>query len=97
MIIKLKKKKCDAIILNDVSKSEIGLNSNDNEVHFITKNKKKSMGWHMSLQKILVKIKTPKNNQISEMISLMGIPVTALITKSKIPYGSLITNLDGIS
>ena len=36
--IKLKKKKCDAIILNDVSKSEIGLNSNDNEVHFITKN-----------------------------------------------------------
>lgn len=37
--IKLKKKKCDAIILNDVSKSEIGLNSNDNEVHFITKNK----------------------------------------------------------
>ena len=37
--IKLKKKQCDAIILNDVSKSEIGLNSNDNEVHFITKNK----------------------------------------------------------
>ena len=37
--IKLKKKKCDAIILNDISKSEIGLNSNDNEVHFITKNK----------------------------------------------------------
>ena len=36
--IKLKKKKCDAIILNDISKSEIGLNSNDNEVHFITKN-----------------------------------------------------------
>ena len=36
--IKLKKKQCDAIILNDVSKSEIGLNSNDNEVHFITKN-----------------------------------------------------------
>jgi len=37
--IKLNKKQCDAIILNDVSKSEIGLNSNDNEVHFITKNK----------------------------------------------------------
>ena len=37
--IKLMKKQCDAIILNDVSKSEIGLNSNDNEVHFITKNK----------------------------------------------------------
>ena len=37
--IKLKKKQCDAIILNDVSKSEIGLNSSNNEVHFITKNK----------------------------------------------------------
>jgi len=37
--IKLKKKKCDAIVLNDVSKAGIGLNSNDNEVHLITKNK----------------------------------------------------------
>jgi len=30
-------KQCEAIILNDVSKSEIGLNSDENEVHFITK------------------------------------------------------------
>jgi len=30
---------CDAIVLNDVSKVGIGLNSNDNEVHLITKNK----------------------------------------------------------
>ena len=37
--IKLEKKMCDAIVLNDVSKLGIGLNSNDNEVHLITKNK----------------------------------------------------------
>ncbi len=37
--IKLEKKMCDAIVLNDVSKVGIGLNSNDNEVHLITKNK----------------------------------------------------------
>ena len=37
--IKLKKKKCDVIILNDVSQAEIGLNSNENEVHLITKNR----------------------------------------------------------
>ena len=30
---------CDAIVLNDVSKVGIGLNSNDNEVHLITKDK----------------------------------------------------------
>ena len=36
--IKLEKKMCDAIVLNDVSKVGIGLNSNDNEVHLITKN-----------------------------------------------------------
>ena len=35
---KLKNKNCDAIILNDVSNSEIGIKSNDNEVYFITKN-----------------------------------------------------------
>ena len=35
---KLKKKNCDAIILNDVSNSEIGLKSDDNEVYFITRN-----------------------------------------------------------
>ena len=34
--IKLKKKKCDAIVLNDVS---VGLNSNDTEVHLLTRNK----------------------------------------------------------
>jgi len=38
-IAKLKHKKCDAIILNDISKSEIGLNSDDNEVHFISQEK----------------------------------------------------------
>ena len=36
--VKLQNKMCDAIVLNDVSKAEIGLNSNDNEVHLITKN-----------------------------------------------------------
>ena len=36
--VKLKNKMCDAIVLNDVSKAGIGLNSNDNEVHLITKN-----------------------------------------------------------
>ena len=35
---KLKNKKCDAIILNDISHSEIGLKSDENEVHFISKN-----------------------------------------------------------
>jgi len=35
---KLKNKNCDAIILNDISNSEIGLKSDDNEVYFITKN-----------------------------------------------------------
>ena len=34
---KLASKHCEAIILNDVSQSEIGLNSDENEVHFITK------------------------------------------------------------
>jgi phosphopantothenoylcysteine decarboxylase/phosphopantothenate--cysteine ligase len=35
---KLENKNCDAIILNDVSDSSIGLKSDENEVHFITKN-----------------------------------------------------------
>ena len=35
---KLKNKNCDAIILNDVSNSEIGLKSDENEVYFITRN-----------------------------------------------------------
>jgi len=34
---KLKNKQCDAIILNDVSNSEIGLKSDENEVYFITR------------------------------------------------------------
>ena len=34
---KLASKHCEVIILNDVSQSEIGLNSDENEVHFITK------------------------------------------------------------
>ena len=37
--IKLKKKMCDAIVLNDVSKAGIGLNSDYNEVYLITRNK----------------------------------------------------------
>ena len=36
---KLIKKQCDAIILNDISQTEIGLNADENEVHLITKNK----------------------------------------------------------
>jgi len=38
-IAKLNKKKCDAIILNDISSGEIGLNSDNNEVHFISQEK----------------------------------------------------------
>lgn len=36
---KLENKKCDAILLNDISHTEIGLNSDNNEVHFITENR----------------------------------------------------------
>jgi len=36
---KLENKKCDAILLNDISQTEIGINSDENEVHFITGNK----------------------------------------------------------
>jgi phosphopantothenoylcysteine decarboxylase/phosphopantothenate--cysteine ligase len=36
---KLEIKKCDAIILNDISNTEIGLNSDENEVHFISQEK----------------------------------------------------------
>ena len=35
---KLKNKGCDAIILNDVSNSKIGVKSDQNEVFFITEN-----------------------------------------------------------
>ena len=36
---KLRNKKCDAIILNDISNKEIGLSSDENEVHFISLDK----------------------------------------------------------
>lgn len=36
--IKLDKKKCDYIILNDVSNNDIGFNSDENEVYIISKN-----------------------------------------------------------
>ena len=36
---KLIKKQCDAIILNDISQTEIGLNADENEVHLIAKNR----------------------------------------------------------
>ena len=40
---KLNNKNCDAIILNDISNSEIGLKSDDNEVYFISKNGSKKI------------------------------------------------------
>ena len=40
---KLIKKQCDAIILNDISQIEIGLNADENEVHLITKNRTKKI------------------------------------------------------
>ena len=40
---KLIKKQCDAIILNDISQTEIGLNADENEVHLITKNRTEKM------------------------------------------------------
>ena len=36
---KLEIKKCDAMILNDISNTEIGMNSDENEVHFISQEK----------------------------------------------------------
>ena len=36
---KMIKKQCDAIILNDISQTEIGLNADENEVRLITKNR----------------------------------------------------------
>jgi len=56
---KLKNKNCDAIILNDVSNSEIGLKSDDNEVYFITKNgseKIKKNSKQIIAEKIVKKI-----------------------------------------
>ena len=41
---KLKNKNCDAIILNDISNSEIGLKSDENEVHFISGKNSEKIG-----------------------------------------------------
>ena len=56
---KLKNKNCDAIILNDISNSEIGLKSDDNEVYFITKdgsNKINKNSKQIVAEKIVKKI-----------------------------------------
>jgi len=56
---KLARKQCEAIILNDVSQSEIGLNSDENEVHFITKEnyeKIEKNSKHIIAEKVIQKI-----------------------------------------
>ena len=56
---KLKSKMCEAIILNDISQSGIGLNSNENEVHFITKEnceKIEKNSKHIIAEKVIQKI-----------------------------------------
>ena len=56
---KLETKMCEAIILNDVSQSEIGLNSDENEVHFITKEnceKIEKNSKHIIAEKVIQKI-----------------------------------------
>ncbi|MDA8755545.1 bifunctional phosphopantothenoylcysteine decarboxylase/phosphopantothenate--cysteine ligase CoaBC [Candidatus Pseudothioglobus singularis] len=56
---KLESKECEAIILNDVSQSEIGLNSDENEVHFITKEdceKIEKNSKHIIAEKVIQKI-----------------------------------------
>ena len=56
---KLASKQCEAIILNDVSQSEIGLNSDENEVHFITKEnceKIEKNSKHIIAEKVIQKI-----------------------------------------
>ncbi len=56
---KLISKQCEAIILNDVSQSEIGLNSDENEVHFITKEnceKIEKNSKHIIAEKVVQKI-----------------------------------------
>jgi len=58
-IVKLNHKKCDAIILNDISSSEIGLNSDDNEVHFISQEKTEKIdksSKHIVAEKIIKKV-----------------------------------------
>lgn len=54
--IKLKNKACDAIILNDVSNNEIGFNSEQNQVVFISQNQQQNIAQNSKLkiaQKIL--------------------------------------------
>ena len=56
---KLDTKMCEAIILNDVSQSEIGLNSDENEVHFITQEdceKMEKNSKHIIAEKVIQKI-----------------------------------------
>ena len=56
---KLKNKGCDAIILNDVSNSKIGLKSDQNEVFFITENDCKKIDINSKIiiaQKLVIKI-----------------------------------------
>ena len=56
---KLASKQCEAIILNDVSQNEIGLNSDENEVHFITKEaceKIEKNSKHIIAEKVIQKI-----------------------------------------
>ena len=56
---KLENKKCDAIILNDISNSEIGLNSDENEVHFIVQEKIEKIdknSKHIIAEKIIKKV-----------------------------------------
>jgi phosphopantothenoylcysteine decarboxylase/phosphopantothenate--cysteine ligase len=55
---KLQNKGCDAIILNDVSDSEIGFNSKDNSVIFLSKNNQHYLGKNskQKIAKTLVKI-----------------------------------------
>ncbi|MDA8814022.1 bifunctional phosphopantothenoylcysteine decarboxylase/phosphopantothenate--cysteine ligase CoaBC [Candidatus Pseudothioglobus singularis] len=56
---KIASKQCEAIILNDVSQSEIGLNSDENEVHFITKEdceKIEKNSKHIIAEKVIQKI-----------------------------------------
>ena len=56
---KLKNKGCDAIILNDVSNSKIGLKSDQNEVFFITENDCEKIDINSKIiiaQKLVIKI-----------------------------------------
>ncbi|WP_428086164.1 bifunctional phosphopantothenoylcysteine decarboxylase/phosphopantothenate--cysteine ligase CoaBC [Candidatus Thioglobus sp.] len=47
---KLKNKACDAIILNDVANAEIGFNSDENEVIFISKNQQQNIAKNSKIK-----------------------------------------------